>query len=352
MKSENLARFVILLLLIGVISIPIQNQIQRSSTQPHVVRLQARVAEDGGWSTKTLSAIVGEPLHLILTSEDVVHGFAVGRSTQPTVDIYPGEFSEIDLIFQNPGVYTYYCTRWCGKQHWRMRGKIVVSGTGNDSLPETVPLYVELGIDIDAPHKAPVVPSVQPSAKNGARFAHLLPDYALKRETYRTSSPAVLWLQLRDEPRLIKLSDDELWDVVRWIWDIQTNADELNLGLRLFLEFAAAAHGISGKGDGVMVEGLPPLTMENMGHTPVSPPNFTDPRVLLGASPALLEGKIIRGGMGTGMPSFGDILTPDQISAVTAYLYTFAWNGLPEPKSEFIEIGRGEHGVNIFFKER
>ena len=293
------------------------------------------MAEDGGWSTETLYANTGEPLHLILTSEDVVHGFAVGKSNQPKVDIHPGEFSEIDLVFQEPGVYTYYCTRWCGKQHWRMRGKIFVSGTGDASHSDPVPRYVELGIDIDAIHLAPVVPSFQPSAKNGAQFVNILPDYVLERETYTSSSPAALWLRLRDEPGLIKLSDDEIWDSVRWIWDIHTNADELNLGLKLFLEFAAAAHGISGKGDGVMVEGLPPLTMENMGQTLVRPPNFTDPRVLLGASPALLEGKIIRGGMGTGMPSFGDILTPDQISAVTAYLYTFAWNGLPEQKADF-----------------
>jgi mono/diheme cytochrome c family protein len=46
--------------------------------------------------------------------------------------------------------------------------------------------------------------------------------------------------------------------------------------------------------------------------------------VLLGASPAILEGKIIRGGMGTGMPYWGPIFTSNQIDALVSYLYTFA----------------------------
>ena len=55
-----------------------------------------------------------------------------------------------------------------------------------------------------------------------------------------------------------------------------------------------------------------------------APPDFTDPRLLLGASPALLEGKMLRGGMGTGMPYWGPIFTADQMDAVIAYLYSFA----------------------------
>ena len=38
------------------------------------------------------------------------------------------------------------------------------------------------------------------------------------------------------------------------------------------------------------------------GHNTKSPVDFTDSSQMLGASPALLQGKIIRGGMGTGMP--------------------------------------------------
>jgi mono/diheme cytochrome c family protein len=51
--------------------------------------------------------------------------------------------------------------------------------------------------------------------------------------------------------------------------------------------------------------------------------DFTDARRMLGASPALLEGKILRGGMGTGMPMWGTIFSEGQIWDLIAYLYSF-----------------------------
>lgn len=53
------------------------------------------------------------------------------------------------------------------------------------------------------------------------------------------------------------------------------------------------------------------------------PANLADPSSLLGASPALLEGKILRGGMGTGMPYWGPIFTAEQIDALAMTLYSF-----------------------------
>jgi len=68
------------------------------------------------------------------------------------------------------------------------------------------------------------------------------------------------------------------------------------------------------------------MNSQSTGEGYTSPPDFTDPMQLLGASPALLEGKIIRGGMGTGMPYWGPIFTTQQIDALVSYLYTFAWS--------------------------
>ena len=36
--------------------------------------------------------------------------------------------TDITLTFDKPGIYTFFCTRWCGVNHWRMRGTIEVSG--------------------------------------------------------------------------------------------------------------------------------------------------------------------------------------------------------------------------------
>jgi mono/diheme cytochrome c family protein len=54
-----------------------------------------------------------------------------------------------------------------------------------------------------------------------------------------------------------------------------------------------------------------------------TPANFTDAKRMLGANPSLLEGKILRGGMGTGMPVWGSIFTEDQIQDLIAYIYSF-----------------------------
>jgi mono/diheme cytochrome c family protein len=53
------------------------------------------------------------------------------------------------------------------------------------------------------------------------------------------------------------------------------------------------------------------------------PAHLTDPAKMLDASPALLQGKILRGGMGTGMPSWGQIFTEEQTWDLVAYLYSF-----------------------------
>ena len=36
----------------------------------------------------------------------------------------PGKVTDVTLTFDKPGTYTFYCTRWCGVNHWRMRGVV------------------------------------------------------------------------------------------------------------------------------------------------------------------------------------------------------------------------------------
>lgn len=338
MKKERLARWVVILLVLVAIGIPL-GSLWLSNDREVSYELHARMPENGGWSIDTIQAKVGQPVHLRMTSDDVVHGFAVSRSDRPSLELLPGEFTDTTLTFDRPGKYTFYCTRWCGANHWRMRGTIEVTGEGEPIPPDPQPLFLKLGIDVDQPQNAEVTPVIPASAERGAQFADDLPAYALEKDTYLASSPAVLWMRLRAEPTLASLSDDDLWDAVAWIWQRQTTPEALQNGRELYTTNCAACHGESGKGDGVMVRGLPVWdpsvhTSGEKDHQPtgeglVSPPDFSDPKVLLGASPALLEGKIIRGGMGTGMPYWGSIFTRDQIEAVVSYLYTFAWAQYP-----------------------
>ncbi|NOH01817.1 MAG: hypothetical protein HND47_07570 [Chloroflexi bacterium] len=150
--------------------------------------IHARMAEDGGWSPDVIRAAVNEPLHLKLTSDDVVHGFAVGQTDMPGVEILPGKVSEVTLTFDKPGIYTFYCTRWCGLNHWRMRGTIEVTGASDSPEPAAVPLYVSLSLDIDAPHNAPVIPEQKPSALRGREFTANSP-FLQSSDYYFTHSP-------------------------------------------------------------------------------------------------------------------------------------------------------------------
>ncbi|HSJ89736.1 MAG TPA: cytochrome c, partial [Anaerolineales bacterium] len=126
------------------------------------------------------------------------------------------------------------------------------------------------------------------------------------------------------------LTDAEKWDVVASIWLANTSSESLANGKKLFAQNCAACHGESGGGDGVFADDIARAGKSSMqtmaganNMTMQTPADFTDARQMLGASPALLQGKILRGGMGTGMPMWGSIFTEEQIWDLVAYLYSF-----------------------------
>ena len=343
MRQEWFARILIIALLGAVIAIPVLGWQRAQGTLLH-----ARMAETGGWTPENLTVEMGQPLHLRLTSDDVTHSFAIGQSAQPPVDIHPGKVTQITLVFDKPGKYTFYCTRWCSVNHWRMRGVIEVTAPpGQNSAPQPVdpPLYVRLGLDIDAEQAAGVIPVQTPSAKRGAAYAQngipipQLPGQYLSREVYLRSSPVELWHALRSEPVLQQLSDQVIWDLVAWVWQKNITPQELSDGQQLYAANCAACHGEQGRGDGVFAGDLAqPNAGEHSrnsysaaaGKMTTHPTDFTAAAHMLAASPARLQGKIIRGGMGTGMPYWGPIFTEDQTWALVAYLWSFQFE-MEEP---------------------
>jgi mono/diheme cytochrome c family protein/plastocyanin len=291
--------------------------------------IHARLAENGGWSPETLRAQVGQPLHLRLTSDDVVHGFAVGQMPMQSVDVLPGKVTDVTLTFDKPGTYTFYCTRWCGINHWRMRGTVEVSGGDQASAsPASPPLYVRLGIDLDAPRSIPEVPAVKPVAEIASRqLSNDLAQYESAAYS-RSHSPYEAWQELRRNPAFLGKSDADLWNLTASIWNSGTTPEALAEGERLFGQNCAACHGEQGRGDGVFADDLAAsgeASMQAMAGSVTSirrPANFSDPARLLTASPALLQGKILRGGMGTGMPSWGPIFTEEETWDLVAHLYS------------------------------
>lgn len=302
-----------LLLVLLVVALPLAILAVRQ--RETAVEIHAVMPEKGGWLPDTLTAKAGVSLELHLISDDVMHGFAVGQTGWPAVDVKPGQMTEVTLTFEQPGTYTYYCTRWCGPNHWRMRGTIEVTGNGAEETavpqPASPPLYVELGLDIDASHAVDVQLETPPSAAHGAALVVALPPQYLSREVYLTQSPFEVWQALRSERETAALTDSDVWDLVAAIWQTQTTDEAIELGQSLYTQNCAACHGNAGAGDGVFGQAFDPAT------------DFTNAQAMLGASTAVLDGKIRRGGMGTGMPYWGTVFTDEEIEALIAYLWTF-----------------------------
>ncbi len=317
-RSELVSRILITVAVIGAVGAPLFFWSQSSL-------MHARVAESGGWNPNIIRADVGAPLHLRLTSDDVVHGFAVGQMNMDGVDVLPGKVTDLTLTFDKPGTYTFYCTRWCGLNHWRMRGTIEVGGSNTDAEPAPAPLYVSLGLDIDAPHEAPAIPSQMPSAFRGESLIRgLAISQFINSDFYRVHSPYETFENLDQYP----LGESQRWDVVAYIWQSNTTLESLANGKKLYAQNCAACHGENGAGNGVFADDLLPSPNSGGGGDEVrsmiqTPANFTDPKRILGASPALLQGKILRGGMGTGMPMWGSIFTEGQIWDLIAFIYSF-----------------------------
>lgn len=330
MKKRWIAFTILFALLAAAVAIPVAGALLDHPG----VEVHARMAENGGWMPGNLTAVVGQPLHLRLTSDDVTHSFAIGQMDLPAVEIKPGEWSEVTLTFDHPGKYTYYCTRWCGVNHWRMRGTIEVSATAGSpvalSTAQPQPLYVILGQNIDQPHPAAVIPASMPSARRGAALNAQIPAEYLSLEYDRAHSPAQLWQTLRNDPTLKGLSDQDLWDLVANILASHITPQMLAEGKQLFSQNCAACHGQAGDGKGVMAEALAkevsPGAVMGAGQNAGKPANFTDLSSLLGASPAVLQGKILRGGMGTGMPYWGPIFTEEQTWALVGAIRSFQFD--------------------------
>ncbi len=321
MKEEWLSRAVVVFLTLGIPAAVVWASVAGGRA---AVRISGSMPETGGWQPEHITVMVGEPLRFELTSTDVVHGFAIGRDDDPPVNIMPGKVTELLISFDRPGTYTFYCTRWCGPNHWRMRGTIEVVGDGEAAGAVEPPPYLRLGIDIDAPHPTQSVPTREPSALVAMREVRTAGIAGWVGDSIRAMSPEAAWRSLRSKPILQTDSDDDVWDLVAWIWRHSTTTERLVLGRGLYRANCAACHGERGDGKGVLATQVAQsvTAAQELGHELAAPADFTAPQ-LLGASPVLLHGKILRGGMGTGMPYWGPILTDEQMWALVDYLWTF-----------------------------
>lgn len=78
-----------------------------------------------GYSPSQLEVPSGATVHFVITSKDVVHGFAI-PGTNVNMMVIPGEVNQTDYTFTRPGEYLVLCNEYCGVAHELMQTKIIV----------------------------------------------------------------------------------------------------------------------------------------------------------------------------------------------------------------------------------
>ena len=73
----------------------------------------------------TVKARVGQPITLVLTSLDRIHGFKMPEFGVRT-DIIPDKETRLTITPTKPGSFTFFCDVFCGDGHEDMSGTLVV----------------------------------------------------------------------------------------------------------------------------------------------------------------------------------------------------------------------------------
>jgi mono/diheme cytochrome c family protein/plastocyanin len=316
------AGFVLIVIGLPLAVIGYQYLVRSASTDVRVIEVQASVPEAGGFQPASIQIQEGETVLLRFTSTDVTHGVAIGPGLGVDLrEVDPGHTKEVTMTFEHAGTYTFYCTTWCSPNHWRMRGVIEVQGdSARVSRPQADPVIAALiaeGVDIDAVHSMSQNSTQEPidrsalSPERGAELlaAAVIPDDARSPEWRRSHTPAEAAALLA--PLNPALNEMELADMAASLW--LDGVESTQQGRSLYEQNCAACHGQYGDGDGPAAD----LTL-------VDPARFTDLSYMFHMRSDVLYAKIRRGGMGTDMPNFGTVFTPEETWALVDYLWSLS----------------------------
>jgi len=79
---------------------------------------------EGQREINELHVPVGQPVRLLMTSEDVIHSFYV-PAFRVHQDVLPGRYTSVWFTATKPGEYRLFCSQYCGTNHAGMVGKVV-----------------------------------------------------------------------------------------------------------------------------------------------------------------------------------------------------------------------------------
>ena len=73
----------------------------------------------------TLHVPLGQPIRLVMTSQDVIHSFYV-PAFRIKQDVLPGRYTQMWFTATKTGSFELFCSEFCGSGHARMGGQVVV----------------------------------------------------------------------------------------------------------------------------------------------------------------------------------------------------------------------------------
>lgn len=337
MKRECLAIFIVVLTLVGLPmgALLYKRQQTHSDSTGRVITIQAAVPEAGGFQPAAIKVDAGETVTLRFASVDVTHGIAIGPGLGIDLgQVDPGHVQEVTLTFEKAGTYTFYCNTWCSPSHWRMRGILEVADPTNPNAIPTayhdpiVESLVAEGVNIDANttmdmanHPQSDVPTFEqpPSIEEGQILAASLTiPSELEDVAWRlahTPTEGLTLLQGMNPATSI----DDLINGIAYLWVADTPLETIERAEEYYNKNCAACHGQSGDGNGLAAN-----------QTAQSPVAFADTAYMFGMRSDILYAKIRRGGMGTDMPNFGTLLTPEETLQLVGYLWELAFKDRPD----------------------
>lgn len=81
--------------------------------------------QNGKREISELHVPLGQPVRVVMTSQDVIHSFYV-PAFRIKQDVVPGRYVSIWFTPTKEGEYDLFCAEYCGTEHSMMRGRIVV----------------------------------------------------------------------------------------------------------------------------------------------------------------------------------------------------------------------------------
>ena len=96
--------------------------VSHSYSEPRVIEI---TCQKSVYKPDVIRVKKGEPLRLVITTNDVLHGFAIDEFNIAK-EVAPGRPLTLDLTPDRTGEFIFYCVVRCGKQHRQMRGKLIV----------------------------------------------------------------------------------------------------------------------------------------------------------------------------------------------------------------------------------